>query len=327
MRALVTGGAGFIGSHLAEQLLREGWTVRVVDNLSTGRMENLAEAAQRLDFLRGDLLDEAVRERAVAGADAVFHLAAIPSVPRSVKDPLESHLHGAHATFLLLESARRAGVRRFIFAASCAAYGRSEAVPKTETMPADPVSPYAAGKAAGELYLRAFAACYSLDTVSLRYFNVFGPRQDPSSPYSGVLARFCRAFVHDEPLEIFGDGEQSRDFIYVADVVRATILAAAAPGRLGGEVLNVGRGEGVTINEAVRLLNELTGRQRRPKHSPARTGDVRHSVAEVGNARGRLGFQPAISFRDGLRKTLAWYRENQGKGQGLGARRPRRSGG
>jgi len=233
--------------------------VRVVDNFATGKHGNLGPFGRRIEMVEGDLLDEDVREQALRGVDLVFHEAAIPSVPRSVEDPLAAHRNGAHVTILLLESARQAGVRRLVFASSSSAYGDTPRLPKHEGMSPTPLSPYAATKVACEQYVRAYALCYQLDTVSLRYFNVFGPRQDPSSQYSGVIARFCLAFCSEDGLTIFGDGEQSRDFTYVENVVRANLLAACHPHPLRGEAFNVGAGQRTTLNELLALLNQITG--------------------------------------------------------------------
>lgn len=311
MRVLITGGAGFIGSHLAERLLREGAEVRVLDNLSTGREDNMASFRDHVEFIPGDLLDDDARRRAVDDVEVVFHEAAVPSVPRSVANPLENHLNGAHATILLLESARTNAVRRMVFAASAAAYGDNESLPKTEDMIPKPVSPYAATKMACEHYLSAFARCYDIDTVSLRYFNVFGPRQDPSSTYSGVISRFCQGFVTGSPIKIFGDGEQSRDFTYVDNVVEANWLAATASRRLNGDVFNVGCGEGVTLNRMLKTLNDLTGKNRTASYEPTRPGDVRHSLADLTRISSRLGYRPVVAFEDGLARTLEWY-ESEG---------------
>jgi UDP-glucose 4-epimerase len=310
MRVLITGGAGFIGSHLVEQLLHEPGValVRVADNFSTGARTNLEPFLDRIELIEGDLALDQVRETAVRGVDVIFHEAAIPSVPRSVEDPLEAHRNGAQVTALLAESARRAGVRRLVFAASSSAYGDSPHLPKHEDLAPTPLSPYAATKVACEQILCAYARCYPIDTVSLRYFNIFGPRQDPSSPYSGVIARFCTAFCRGDPLTIFGDGEQSRDFTYVANVVRANLLAARHPGRLQGEVFNVGAGERTSLNELVAVLNGITGQHRIPEYQPARAGDVRHSLADVRKAEAGLGYRPIVSLREGLIETLAWYR-------------------
>ncbi len=312
MRVLVTGGAGFIGSHLVEQLLQEAdvTLVRVVDNYCTGAVRNLEPFLRRIDLVEGDLLDDKVRERALDGIDVVFHEAAIPSVPRSVEDPVGAHRNGAHATLLLLDGARRAGVRRLVFASSSSAYGDTPRLPKQEGMLPNPLSPYAATKVACEQYLRAFAHCYPLDTVALRYFNVFGPRQNPSSPYSGVIARFCLAFCRGDPLTIYGDGEQSRDFTCVANVVRANLLAARHPGPLKGDVFNVGAGQRTSLNGLLALFNQITGQQRQATYLPARSGDVRHSLADIERARSVLGYQPAVSLQEGLVQTLAWYRQD-----------------
>lgn len=314
MRVLVTGGAGFIGSHLIQHLVQQSdvTLVRAVDNLSTGRLQNIEPLRSRIEFVQGDLLDEATREQCVRGIDVIFHEAAIPSVPRSVKTPLDSHRHGAHLTVQLLESARMAGVRRFIFAASSSAYGDTVVLPKREDMPPNPLSPYAATKLACEQYLRAYGRCYALDTVSLRYFNIFGPRQDPNSPYSGVIARFCRAYCTGEPLIIFGSGEQSRDFTYIENAVQANLLAARHPGRLSGDIFNVGAGEQTSLNHLVTVLNEITGQSRRAEHHAERPGDVRHSLADVSKGRAILGYSPNVSLKQGLFTTLAWYRESVG---------------
>jgi nucleoside-diphosphate-sugar epimerase len=310
VNVLVTGGAGFIGSHIVERLVAEhsrAGAVRVVDNLSTGKMENLRPFLDRIEFIQGDLAEQETCAQAVRDIEVVFHEAAVPSVPRSVADPVESHRHGAHATLLLLEACRRHKVRRLVYAASSSAYGDSPALPKREDMAPAPLSPYAASKLAGEYYCKVFTHCYGLDTVALRYFNVFGPRQDPASPYSGVIAKFCTAFVGDEPLVIYGDGEQSRDFTYVADTVEANLAAARRAAPLKGMVLNVASGERHTLNQLAALLKRLTGKQRAVRHAEARPGDVRHSLADLTRVRAELGFEPKVDFRTGLARTLEWY--------------------
>jgi UDP-glucose 4-epimerase len=302
---LVSGGAGFIGSHLVEALVARGRTVRVVDNLSSGHRQNLAGLEGRYEWLEGDLADFAVAERAAEGAEVVFHEAAIPSVPRSVKEPLPSHASGPTATLNLLEAARRAGARRFVFAGSSSAYGDTEVSPKVETMLPRPLSPYAASKLAGEHYVAVYARTMGLDGVSLRYFNVFGPRQDPSSPYSGVISLFIKAMAAGQRPTILGDGLQSRDFTYVENVVRANLLAMDAPGPLGGAVANIGTGRSINLLDLVAELNALLGTTIEPDFQPVRAGDVRDSLAALDRARDLLGYEPVVGFAEGLRRTLA----------------------
>ncbi len=312
MRALVTGGAGFIGSHLIEALLADPRVtlIRAADNLSTGKLENIRPFLDRIEFIQGDLLDAATREKAVSDIDVIFHEAAIPSVPRSVQDPISSHLAGDHLTLHVLDSARRAGVKRLIYAGSSSAYGDTEVLPKVETMAPNPRSPYAVSKLAGEYYAAVFARCYALDTVTLRYFNVFGPRQDENSPFSAVIAKFCAAFKRNEPLTIHADGSQSRDFCHIENVVRANLLAAFSSRALEGQVLNIGCGERHTLMQMVELLNELSGEKRLPQFAPPRPGDVKHSQADISRAREVLGYEPAVKFKEGLAKTFEWYRKN-----------------
>jgi UDP-glucose 4-epimerase len=309
-RVLVTGGAGFIGSHLVEALLEEGYQVRVVDNLATGHRRNLAHLEGRFDWLEGDLQHFEVAEAAVAGAQYVIHQAAIPSVPRSVREPLESHASGPTATLNVLEAARRAGVRRLLFAASSSAYGDAEELPKHERMLPNPLSPYAAAKLAGEHYVRVYAQTMGLDGAALRYFNVFGPRQDPSSPYSGVISLFARALAEGRRPIIFGDGLQSRDFTYVANVVQANLLALRAPSPLGGVALNVGTGRRITLLELVDQLNAAFGTNLSPIFEPARAGDVRDSQACLNAIRQAIGYEPRIDFEEGLRRTVDWIRSD-----------------
>lgn len=302
---LVTGGAGFIGSHLVEALLERGQPVRVLDDLSTGHRANIEPFLGRIEFIEGSAADPAAVEQAVAGVDAIFHEAAIPSVPRSVEKPIESHISGPTATLTLLEAARKAKVRRLIFAASSSAYGDSEELPKREGMLPCPLSPYAVGKLTGEYYASVYAHLHGVDTASLRYFNIFGPRQDPSSPYSGVISRFISVMGRGERPTIFGNGQQTRDFTYIANVVRANLLALDSPKPLKGGVFNVGTGERISLIELVATLNKLMGTDLAPDFRPERAGDVRDSQACVEKIRGALGYEPTVSFAEGLRRTLA----------------------
>lgn len=301
---VVTGGAGFIGSHLTEALLAEGHRVRVVDDLSTGRRSNLAHLEGRYDWLEGSAADFEVCRRAVAGADYVFHQAAIPSVPRSVREPLSSHTSGPTATLNMLEAARQAGVKRFMFAASSAAYGESAESPKHEGIYPQPLSPYAAGKLAGEHYVSVYAKTMGLDGVSLRYFNIFGPRQDPSSPYSGVISLFARAMSEGRRPTIFGDGGQTRDYTYVSNVVAANLAAMRAERPLEGAILNVGVGRSVSLLDLVAAINQVLGRQLEPEFQPPREGDVRHSLADLTRVQAVLGYRPVVEFEEGLKRTL-----------------------
>jgi UDP-glucose 4-epimerase len=303
-RVLVTGGAGFIGSHLVEALLAEGRAVRVVDNLSTGHRSNLAHLEGRFEWLEGDLADFEVCARAVQGVTEILHGAAIPSVPRSIVEPLQSHESGATATLNLLEAARRSGVDRFVFAASSSAYGDTDELPKHEGMVPNPLSPYAAAKLAGEHYVRVYARTMGLDGVSLRYFNVFGPRQDPSSPYSGVISLFARRMAEGNRPVIYGDGSQTRDFTYVANVVQANLKALGSKRPLGGEALNVGTGSRISLLDLVGAINQILGTKIDPEFLPARAGDVRDSQASLDRIKAVLGYEPTVDFRDGLRRTL-----------------------
>ncbi len=306
-RALVTGGAGFIGSHLVDGLLAAGWSVRVLDDFSSGRESNLAHALGRIELIRGDLADAATTARAVEGVEVVFHEGAVPSVPRSVEEPIRTNRANVDGTLQVLECARRAGVRRVVFAASSSAYGDSEELPKIETMPPNPRSPYALQKYASEVYCRLYHELYDLETVALRYFNVFGPRQDPKSEYAAVVPRFATACLRGEAARINGDGETSRDFTFVADTVRANLLAADAP-KAPGHVVNVAGGRRITLNELLATLQKITGTSVPPVHGPARVGDVRHSLADMGRARSLLGFEPEIPLEEGLQRTVASLR-------------------
>jgi nucleoside-diphosphate-sugar epimerase len=303
---VVTGGAGFIGSHLVEELLRRGESVRVADNFSTGKRENLP-AGSRVDLVEGDLSDPAVAQRAVAGCDYVLHQAAIPSVPRSVKDPLTSHRANVDGTLQVLLAARDAQVKRVVYAGSSSAYGDTAVLPKREDMKPQPLSPYALQKLVGEQYCQLFSKLYGLETVAIRYFNVFGPRQDPGSPYSGVISLFTRSLIEGRAPTIHGDGKQTRDFTYVADVVQGVLLACHAP-NVTGEVINVANGGRVSLLELVRALQGILCTEIQPTFGARREGDVRDSQADIFKARQLLGFTPAVPFDDGLRRTVTWYR-------------------
>jgi len=312
MRYLVTGGAGFIGSHAVDELVRRGHSVVVLDDLSAGKEENLAQTAGKVEFIRGSITDLETLRAACRGADYVLHLAARTSVPRSVKDPLETNRINVDGTLNVLVAARDAQVRRVVFAASSSAYGETPTLPKRETMTPAPISPYGLSKFVGELYAQVFGRVYGLENISLRYFNVFGPRQDPDSPYSGVLARFITALLDGTQPLVFGDGEQSRDFTYVENVVQATLLACEAPG-VSGMVFNVGTGNRFTLNQALVLLGKLAGSPARARYDAPREGDIRHSQADIELARTRLGYQPRIGFEEGLRRTWEWYRSTRRK--------------
>ena len=306
-RVLVTGGAGFIGSHIAEALRARGDQVRVVDSLITGHRKNLAHLPG-IDFVHGDLAEWDVACRAMEGGiEVVYHQAAIPSVPRSVSDPITSHRANVDATLNVLVAARDAGVRRVVYAASSSAYGNAAALAKREDLPNAPLSPYALQKLVGEQYMQMFTQLYGLETVSIRYFNVFGPRQDPSSPYSGVISLFTSALVEGRAPTIYGDGEQTRDFTYIANVVDGVMKAASAPG-VAGEVINVATGGSVSLNQLFRALASLIGCDVAPVYAEPRAGDVRNSQADITKARRLLGYEPSVSFDEGLRLTLEWYR-------------------
>ena len=303
---LVTGGAGFIGSHLSEELERRGERVRVVDSLVTGHRSNLAHL-KTVEFLQGDLADLDVARRAVDGVEYVLHQAAIPSVPRSVQDPITSHRANVDATLNVLVAARDARVRRLVFAGSSSAYGDTPTLPKREDMPTNPLSPYALQKVVGEQYLQLFTTLYGLETVSIRYFNVFGPRQDPSSPYSGVISLFATSLLAGRAPTITGDGLQTRDFTYVANVVDGVLRACTAPDA-SGEVINVATGGRISILDLAKTMAAVLGAQVAPEHLAPRTGDVRDSQADISKARRLLGYEPIVPFDEGLRRTLEWYR-------------------
>ncbi len=309
MKALITGGAGFIGSHLAEALCRRGVRTVVLDDLSSGSLRNLPSGEGHLEFHQGSITDPDALRRALAGCDRVFHLAALVSVPQSLAQPRESHRRNVVGTLEVLTAAREAGVRRVVLASSSAVYGDGPELRKHEALPPRPLSPYALQKYTAEQYARLFHAWYGLETVALRFFNVFGPRQAADSPYSGVIARFCEAFLNDEPPCIYGDGRQSRDFVYVSDVVAALLAAADAPAaRAAGRVFNVGTGQSRTLLELVATLQQLTGRALEPRFEPARPGDIRHSCPDLSAIRTALGWQAEVAWEDGLARTLEFYR-------------------
>jgi nucleoside-diphosphate-sugar epimerase len=309
---LVTGGAGFIGSHLCEELARRGHTVRVADSLITGKRSNL-DHVPGVEFLEGDLADLSVAQRAVDGVQYVLHQAAIPSVPRSVQDPITSNRANVDATLNVLVASRDAGVTRVVFAGSSSAYGNTPTLPKREDMPSNPLSPYALQKVVGEQYLQMFTRLYGLETVSIRYFNVFGPRQDPSSPYSGVISVFATALLENRSPVIYGDGEQTRDFTYVANVVDGVLRACEAPGA-SGEVINVATGGRISLNDLFRAMRAITGGTVEPAYADPRAGDVRDSQADIAKATRLLGYEPFISFEEGLRRTVEWYRTTTATG-------------
>jgi nucleoside-diphosphate-sugar epimerase len=307
---VVTGGAGFIGSSLVRGLLASGaGEVAVIDNLLTGHEENLEEVRSSIEFHRADIRDYEAVAATVRGAEAVFHLAAIPSVPRSIADPAPSHQVNIDGTFNVLRACAEGDVRRVVYAASSSAYGGSEVLPKVESMPPDPKSPYAAQKLLGEYYARVFHLCFGLETVALRYFNVYGPRQDPSNPYSGVIAIFMKCLLGRVPPTIYGDGEQSRDFTFVEDVVDATLKAATAPG-VAGRLYNAGNGGRYTLNQVWEVLQDIEGVKIPARYGPPRPGDVRHSQADTTAAVRDLGLSPRFGLEEGLRRTLAWYRQS-----------------
>lgn len=310
-RYLITGVAGFIGSSVARALLSRGEQVRGVDNFATGKRENIAEILNRIDFREADITDLDAMREACTGVDFIMHQAAIPSVPKSVLDPLGSNRANIDGTVNVLVAARDAKVKRVVYAASSSAYGDTPTLPKREEMRPDPISPYAVAKLASEHYMISFYRCYGLETVCLRYFNIFGPRQDPSSPYSGVLAKFTAQMLRGEQPTINGDGEQSRDFTYIDNAVEANLLACKAPAqKTAGQMFNVATGRRVTLNETFKVLQNLIGYKGQPKYGPEREGDVKHSLADISKAEAGLGYKPLVDFEDGLRRTVEWYRES-----------------
>jgi nucleoside-diphosphate-sugar epimerase len=306
---LVTGAAGFIGSSLVRALLDRGDEVRGIDNFATGRRENLTEVRARIDFREVSILDLDATRQACEGIDFVLHHAALPSVPKSVLDPLSSNRVNVDGTVNVLVAARDAKVKRVVYAASSSAYGDTPTLPKHEAMTPDPISPYAVAKLASEYYMISFYRCYGLETVCLRYFNIFGPRQDPSSPYSGVLAKFSLQMLRGEQPTIFGDGETSRDFTYIDNAVSANLLACSAPAaECAGRVFNCATGRRITLNETFKALKKLTGYTGTAQYAPVRAGDVKHSLADISRAQERLGYKPLVNFEEGLRRTVEWYK-------------------
>lgn len=304
---LVSGGAGFIGSHVVEALLEQGEQVRVLDNFFTGRRENLADFGGKLDLICGDVRDYPTVQKAVAGVDYVLHLAAIPSVIRSVEDPLLTNQVNVEGTLNLLQASRKSSVKRVVYSSSSSIYGDSPELPRREEMTPSPLSPYSLQKLVGENYCSLFYRLYSLETVILRYFNVYGPRQDPSSIYSGVISRFITALLTDQAPIIYGDGEQTRDFSFVSDVAWATVAAARAPG-VAGEILNIAAGQAYSLHQLLAILKEETGSRLPPVYQEARPGDVRHSLGDISRSKAALGFDPKFSFPEGLKRTIEWYR-------------------
>jgi len=306
---LVTGGAGFIGSNICKRLVSQDCFVRVVDNLLTGKKSNLAEVIDKIEFIHADMGDSEVAQSAMKDIDVVLHEGALPSVPVSIENPAATHKHCVDATFTLLLAARDAGIKRFVYAASSSAYGDAPTSPKVETMPACPLSPYAVAKLTGEYYCSVFCKIFGLETISLRYFNVFGPQQDPASQYAAAIPAFVTAILKDEPPTIYGDGEQSRDFTYIDNVVDANLLAARAK-HTQGEVVNIACGKAVTVNEIIDMINNLLGKNVKPKYTAPRPGDVKHSLADITAAKNLIEFKPKVSFNDGLRLAIDWYKTN-----------------
>ena len=309
--ALVTGGAGFIGSHIASALVAKGARVRIIDDLSTGYQENISEIGGDVDFVHGSVADEKALRKAMEDVELVFHQAAIPSVPRSVENPRQTHIASVDSTFSLLVASQEKKVRRIVYAASSSAYGDQPTLPKVENMLPEPLSPYAVAKLVGEYYCQVFTRVYGLETVSLRYFNVFGPRQDPSSQYSGVISRFIAALLSGEQPVIYGDGEQSRDFTYIANVVEANLKAAETPKGIGS-IINVANGERITLKELLKEVQDLTGKTDvSVDYRPARAGDVLHSLADISRAREFLDFTPRVGLREGLQLTIDWWKQSR----------------
>jgi UDP-glucose 4-epimerase len=306
---LVTGGAGFIGSSIGRALIARGDRVRIIDNFSSGKRENFADYAREVDLIEADILDPAAIRRAVEGAEVVIHHAAIPSVPKSMAEPIENHEANATGTLRVLHAAKQAGVRRVVYAASSAAYGDAPELPKVETMAPAPISPYGVSKLAGEYYCQVFAGAYGLETVCLRYFNVFGPRQDPKSEYAAVIPKFITAALAGQTPRIFGDGTQSRDFCHIDNIIEANFKAASAPAaQVSGQMFNIACGAATDLNQVVAVISDILGRKVEARHEPERAGDIKHSYADIGAARKALGYTAAVSFAEGLRRTVDWYK-------------------
>lgn len=308
-RFLVTGGAGFIGSNICNKLVSQGCFVRVIDNLLTGKKSNLAAISDKIEFIEADMGNPDAARQAMKDIDVVLHEGALPSVPRSVDDPALTHRHCVNATFTLLLAARDAKIKRFVYAASSSAYGDTPTLPKVETMPVNPLSPYAAAKLMGEYYCSVFYKVFGLETISLRYFNVFGPRQDPTSQYAAAIPAFVTSILKDKPPTIYGDGEQTRDFTYVDNVIEANLLAARVK-QTKGEVINIACGEAITVNAIIDMINKIVGKNIKPKYTPPNKGDVKHSLADISAAIKLIGFKPVVLFEDGLKKAIEWYRTN-----------------
>ena len=308
-RFLVTGGAGFIGSNICRKLVQQGCFVRVIDNLLTGKKSNLADIIDKIEFIEADMGDEKAASASTKDIDVVLHQGALPSVPKSIDNPIATNKYCVDATLTMLIAARDNGVKRFVYAASSSAYGDNPILPKVETMADNPLSPYAVAKLAGENYCSVFYKVYGLETIALRYFNVFGPYQDPTSQYAAAIPAFVTSILKDTPPTIYGDGEQSRDFTYIDNVVQANILAARAK-KTQGQTVNIACGEAVTVNSIINTINELTGKNVKPTYVKSRAGDVKHSLADIRKAKELIGFEPVIKFSDGLRKAIDWYKDN-----------------
>lgn len=306
---LVTGGAGFIGSNICRRLVKEGRFVRVIDNLLTGKKSNLDDIIDRVEFVEGDMGDYETACRVLEDIDVILHQGALPSVPKSVDNPAATHRHCVDATFNMLLAARDCSVRKFVYAASSSAYGDSPTMPKVETMPTDPLSPYAAAKLFGEYYCSVFSKVFGLDTVALRYFNVFGPFQDPTSQYAAAIPAFVTAILKDTPPTVYGDGEQSRDFTYIDNVVEANLRAAESEGT-NGEVVNIACGDAITVNQIIDMINDILGKNIQPEYTSPRPGDVKHSLADITKAGKLIGYKPVVEFKDGLKKAIDWYSKN-----------------